>query len=322
MAGNEFVYAVARIRGKESALLTASFLEQLLVSGGEKESLRLLRERGWGEEGQDAGAMLRTERKRAWELIAELMGDRMELLNVLRYENDFHNLKAAIKDACSVRRTAGIYVDGGTLPAELMRSAAENRDFSALPGRMAAAGEEAMELLLKLGDGQLCDCALDRAALELILEAGRESGVKVLQDYAELRCAAGNIKIAARSARTGKDRGFMERSLAECASLNKKQLIDAAAAGIEAIGAYLRHTDYADAADELKKSAFAFERWCDNAVIRSIRPQLLNSFGPGPLAAYILARENEIRTVRIILSGQRNQAPEQALRERVRETYV
>lgn len=322
MEDNDFVYAVARIRSKEQDLLSASFMEQLLMAKDEGESLRLLNERGWGMDGQRAAEILRSEQAKTWDLMAELMGERIHILNVFRCENDFHNLKAAIKDACSEQKIEGIFVDGGTVPETLIRAAAENQDFSLLPHWMSGVGKAASELLLKTGDGQLCDCVLDRAALEQIREAGEASGEEMIRSYAELRCASGNIKIAVRSCRAGKDRAFMERALLECRSVSKARLLDAVEIGLEAICSYLEHTAYREAVEELKKSASAFERWCDNAVIQSIRPQLRNSFGPGPLAAFVLARENELKTVRIILSGQRNGLPEQVIRERVRETYV
>ena len=53
-----------------------------------------------------------------------------------------------------------------------------------------------------------------------------------------------------------------------------------------------------------------------------MRPEIHNPFGIGPLAAYLIARENEIKTVRIILSGKLNELPEESIRERVREMYV
>ena len=65
-----------------------------------------------------------------------------------------------------------------------------------------------------------------------------------------------------------------------------------------------------------------FERWCDNQVIEAMKPQKYNPFSVGPLVAYALARENEIKTVRIILSGKRTGMPEASIRERVREMYV
>ena len=80
--------------------------------------------------------------------------------------------------------------------------------------------------------------------------------------------------------------------------------------------------EYHEGAAEMKQSLSAFERWCDNLMIQRIRPQLYNAFGIGPLAAYILARESEIKSVRIVLSGKKNHLPDQSIRERVRETYV
>ena len=38
--------------------------------------------------------------------------------------------------------------------------------------------------------------------------------------------------------------------------------------------------------------------------------------------AYVIARENEIKTVRIILTGRQNDLPDDAIRERIREMYV
>jgi V/A-type H+-transporting ATPase subunit C len=114
----------------------------------------------------------------------------------------------------------------------------------------------------------------------------------------------------------------MERMIAPCDSLDTEKLIDAAAEGMNELLKYLESTKYSDAVSVLKESPSAFERWCDNLIIRSMRPEIHNPFGLGPLAAYILARENEIKTVRIVLSGKRNSLPDESVRERVREMYV
>ena len=91
---------------------------------------------------------------------------------------------------------------------------------------------------------------------------------------------------------------------------------------MDAIQEYLAGTEYAQGAQALADSPSAFERWCDNRIIETIRPQLYNSFTIGPLVAYVIARENEIKTVRIILSGKQNELPDESIRERVREMYV
>jgi V/A-type H+-transporting ATPase subunit C len=96
----------------------------------------------------------------------------------------------------------------------------------------------------------------------------------------------------------------------------------AALEGMDSIYQYLTTTVYADAVEALKESPSAFERWCDNLIIKHIRPQKYNPFTVSPLAAYILARENEIKTVRILLSGKRNDISDGSIRERLREMYV
>ncbi|HPU63224.1 MAG TPA: V-type ATPase subunit, partial [Mobilitalea sp.] len=122
--------------------------------------------------------------------------------------------------------------------------------------------------------------------------------------------------------KTGKDKDFLRRALAPCKSLDIEKLIESAAIGMEAIYDYLTRTVYSDAAPVLKESAQAFERWCDNRIIEYIKPQKYNPFTLSPLAAYLLARENEIKTVRILLSGKRNDIADNVIRERLRDIYV
>ena len=134
--------------------------------------------------------------------------------------------------------------------------------------------------------------------------------------------AVADIKIAVRSQKTAKSIEFMQRAMAECDSISVDQLSKAALSGMDAICDYLRGTAYVEGAEALAESASAFERWCDNRIIETISPQKYNAFTIGPIIAYVIARQNEIKTVRIILSGKQNDLPEESIRERVREMYV
>lgn len=322
MADKQYVYAVARIRSKELSLLSGAFLEQLTAAKSYDECMQLLSEKGWGDEGtKDAESLLAAERKKTWGLVSELVED-MSVFDVFLYANDYHNLKAAIKETGTGREYPGIYMDQGTVDVKVIRDAVANNDFQSLPEPMRAPGEEAYKALLHTQDGQLCDIIIDRAALEAVYRAGKSSGNEFLKLYAELTVAAADIKTAVRASRTGKDRAFLKQALAPCDSLDITRLSMAAMDGVEGVGTYLESTSYGDAVEELVRSPSAFERWCDNLMIRRIKPQQYSPFGLGPLAAYILARENEIKSVRIVLSGKLNHLPEESIRERVREMYV
>ena len=196
------------------------------------------------------------------------------------------------------------------------------KDWQALPAHMREAAKEASETFLHTSDGQLCDIIVDRAALAAIYECGKNASDAIIRDYAETTVAVADIKIAVRSQKTGKHLDFMRRAMAPCDSLNIERLSQAALGGAGAICEYLEGTRYAGGAQALKESPSAFERWCDNQLIETIKPQKYNPFTAGPLVAYVLAKENEIKTVRIILTARLNGLEEEQIRERIREMYV
>ncbi len=323
MAANTYAYAVTRIRVKENALLTAGDMQRLLAAPDAAAVLQILRDKGWdAAPSAEMQSILQTEKARTWSLMREVLGEDIHRLDVFLYADDYLNLKSAVKETRLQKEYDGIYTAGGSLPAELIRQAVEKKRFELLPDDMAAAAKEALEVYLRTGDGQLSDILLDRAALDSIYRAGQNSHSDFLRLYGEITVAGADLKIALRAQRTGKAKDFYERAIAECDSLDKKELIAAAMNGAEALAAYLERTCYAAGAESFRSSMAAFEKWCDDLLIEKIRPQKYQPFGIEPLAAYVLARESEMKSVRIILSGKLNQLPAESIKERIRETYA
>ena len=269
----------------------------------------------------DAEAVLKREEEKAWAVIRDVAPD-MSVFDVLSYPKLYHNLKAAVKEVCTGVKNPAMFYDDCPIPGEEMYQIIESREFSRLPGNMSRTAQEALDTLLHTGDGQLCDIIVDRAALEAIEEAGKKSGEPIMENYADTTVAIADIKIAVRSQKTGKSAEFMRSAMAECDSLSLDQLIRAALSGAEEIAQYLEGTSYAGGADALRESPSAFERWCDNRMIETLKSQKYETFSVGPLLGYLIARENEIKTVRIILTGKQNGFTDDAIRERIREMYV
>lgn len=323
MSKTQYTYAVARIRALEASLFSSSTIEQLLACKDEAACLRLLQEKGWGgtDTPQSADAILTKEREKIWENIRG-MGVDMDVFAVLSYPNVFHNLKAAVKAVYTGKENLPVFYKDGLIEKNEMLRALKDRDYGALPKMMREAAEEAMETLMHSGDGQLCDVIIDRACMDAMLAAGQSAKDSVIRDYAESTIAVTNIKIAVRAAKTGKSIEFMKRAMAPCREINIEKLMTAALGGMDAVIEYLEHHGYGEAALSLRDSLSAFERWCDNRIIQAMKPQKMNAFSVGPLVAYVIARENEIKTVRIILTCKQNGLPEEAIRERIREMYV
>ncbi len=319
-----YIYAVARIRALEMSLFSQTTIEQLMAVKSYKESLQFLTEHGWGDsetDTTDADAILNRETEKTWDVIKEMVDD-MSIFDVILIPDLFHNLKAAIKTVVEGEVSAEVFYNNVSVKGSDMIEIIKSKNFSELPESMQKCAEEAYECLVHTGDGQMCDVIIDRATLEAIRKAAEKADNPLLRAYAETTVAVADIKIAVRSEKTGKSMDFMKRAMAPCETINVDRLAKAALSGMEDIIRYLEETAYAGGAEALASGSSAFERWCDNQIIETIRPQKYNSFSVGPLAAYILARLNEIKTVRIILSGKLNGLEDSAIRERIREMYV
>lgn len=322
MADTTYTYAVAQIRALELNLLCAADIERLVTGKDQAQCLQLLAEKGWGNEAADTPeAMLQSERQKTWQTVRELFGENSAVLDVLSYPTLFHNLKAAVKQVCTSEPVAGIYNTDCAISGETMQQWIEKKTFDAFPECMRAAAQEAYETLLHTGDGQLCDVIIDHAALLAIRQAGQVATEPVLREYAETMVAIADVRIAARSMKTGKERAFLHRALVPCDAFVPEYLAAAALRGMQTFCDYLESNGYGEAGQALRESPAAFERWCDNHVMEAMEPQKRNPFTAGPLIAYLLGRENEIKTVRIILTGKRNGLPEAQIRERVRKMY-
>ena len=91
---------------------------------------------------------------------------------------------------------------------------------------------------------------------------------------------------------------------------------------MESLFEFLSHTGYAGAAEALRESPAAFEKWCDDRLTDALRGARTDIDGIAPLAAYWFAVQNEVRNVRIILSAKCSGMSDETVRGRVREQYV
>lgn len=326
MADTMYYYAVARIRVKELSLLSISALEQLLACKDYEECLRFLKEKGFGKLSteKEAEDIIEAEYQNAYEVFTELVKDE-NILRVFQIPYDFHNAKVAIKliyAESKNREEKQVFLDRGSLPFKEVLKIIREGKYVMLPPMLADCVKKTYEELLHTGDGQLCDVFLDAACLTALSRAGRESKVELLISYTEKKVAYANMTIAYRACRSKKTQEFYEMALVPCETLSKQELIVAAKKGEEELISYLQKTVYAEGARALKISYAAYELWCDDEIMKMLKGVKSFAYTVAPVVAYYLARETEIKMVKLILSGKRNSLPEQLIRERMRKLYV
>ena len=319
----EYTYAVARVRANEQTLLSAADIEQLITAGDYKVTMQKLSDAGWGEikDIYDYASYLENYFAKTWDFLVEIMSDIHEL-DLLLVKNDMQNLKAALKQIVSQHDAKDLYVQSTVYDTESILKAVEERRWNDLPDFMQEPAAEAYEVLTETANGQLADAIIDKATLERIKFLGVKSGSPVLAELAERMCATANIKTALRCANTGKSKDFVTRSLCDCDTISKDKLVETSLEGVESVLKYLEESAYKDAGAKFKESTSVFEKWCDDILMECVKEARYTAFGIDPIIAYYVARDAEIKTVRIILSAKINNLPADVIRERVRALYV
>ncbi len=322
MRDADYIYAVASIRAKEKTLLTDSDIQTMVGMKSESEVLSYLKERGWGENASEDSmeAVLSAEEETQMKLLTTLGVDKA-VIDVLFLQELYHNLKAAIKEICTGRDDSEAFYDHEVYDKNHMLSIIRDKSYEKLPEHMQKAAKDGMDLMLTTSDGQKLDILIDRACLDAIEEAAKTTKDKFLSEYAENKVAIADIKIAVRAADTKRPLRMIEEALAPNRSFDVKKLAAAAATNRDAVYSFLENTGYKGAVEMLKDSFSKFERWCDDYIMSTLMNQKSNIQSSGPIVAFYLAKQNEIRTARVIMTAKANGFSEEIISERVRKMY-
>lgn len=321
MRDTEYTFAVARIRSNESRLLTSQELNSVIAAPTYKEAVSRLNEKGYNITDTDYSPALSKRMKELWQVINEVLPDKSQFDSII-LKNDFANLKILEKAFILGKDTEGLYEYPSVYSPEELKECVFSRKNSLLPECLQHADRSAYRILSKTGFAQLADSVTDRASMEWSIKTAKNGDNTILLKIAEIETACADIKVLYRCILTGKAVSFMERAVAECSAFSKKDIIAAAAKGMEEFLEFLSHTEYKGAADAMKVSTTEFERWCDNKKISLLSETKTEVFGIAPIVAFYYAAQTEIRNIRIILSAKLNGLTEETIRARVRESYV
>lgn len=319
MNKTDYTYAVARIRANELLLLTKADFDTLINAPDKNSCLRLLADRKW--QISDGGNVdFEKETQKALELIRESVPD-FSLLEALVAENDFANIKAAIKARFSMAEIEKYLVEPCLCPFETIISAVNSGDFLALPDYLREAAEKAYNAITSNLGGQAAEMIIDKAKLETKLKMSEKAQSGLLTKIVLAESAKANIKIALRCAKTGKSREFLLDSLCSCPGLDNEKLADTCSDSAELAG-YVAATDYAFLAEGITKGFAQVERICDEYIVSAFSGFAWEIYGTDPITAYYYRKLNEIRNVRIIISAKENNLTADEIYARVRGINV
>ena len=158
--------------------------------------------------------------------------------------------------------------------------------------------------------------------LEAMQKDAEKFGGEFMQKYAELTTVAADIKTAYRCSIMKKQYPFIEKALCGTKELEREALARASTEGVESVFSALENSGYSDAAAMLKESPAKFEKWCDDIIVELAETSRMQAFGVEPLAAYFIAKEAEIKDIRILTVCKESGTDNETITERMRKLYV
>lgn len=327
----EYAYATARVRAVEIHLLDASRLDRLIEAPTVEDAVKQLAEARYGD-GQDLSrvdweTLLDGEPARVQAFLAGIMPD-PEVLDVFRIRTDYLNLKRLLKAVYQAQDLATIACAPGTVPvASLVRGITEQRE-AGLPPAMGKAMQKAMAAFGQHADPRDIDLVLDRACFADMADRVSVLDNEYLSGLIALLVDMANIRIAIRGRLAGEGREFFDKAVLTGGSIDAAKFRDVADKPVDVFLGSIRHTWFGEAAvagmdgHRQGKGISVLERLLEDRLMEYVRKARYIAMGVEAMIGHLLAREAEIRNVRIVLTGKVNGLPQAEVRERLRKAYV
>lgn len=324
-----FAQSIARIRFLETKMIDRSKLEALVEAKEFSDCVRMLQDSQYSEyvnmSSYEEGLRIALE-----DFYREMykISPIREVVDILTIRYDGHNIKSFIKGKLTGIDTSGIAIDAGKMPAESLKFMIKEENFRDMPKTLRMYVEKALESYKNTQDPQDIDITIDKGMYQYMLEVADSSGMEYLVKIIKVMIDTINIKSFIRIKVQDKGRDFLERAYIKGGSLDFDVFANNLTDSMENFANRIYHTDYfkwvKEGIGEYVKSGDLgrIEKYGDNYILDYLRKAKLISFGPEPLIAYMIAKENEIRALRIVLTGKKNGVHPDIIRERLRDVYV
>ena len=322
MKDTDYAFCVARIRANESNLLSAEFIKKLAEAENYEAAVNLLVTVGWIDSDAKDDDFIRVQSRNLWTLLSESVPDK-KVLDYLCVLNDYFNIKTAIKCVLSGENADKYYAEPSSLVLGSLCGSIDSRDYDTFKSEsMRAATKTAFETVCITNRGQDAEMILDVAALEALLEIYSKCKYRVFSEICAFIVDSSNIRTAIRCACNKKDAEFIAAALSDCCKIKKDKLISESADGVEALREYLSTSEYSKGAELYFTNSALYDNWCEKKVLEIATGSGFTAFGFDPVCAYFYRKNNEIKTVKLILNAKKSGIPTDLLKERVMVAYA
>jgi V/A-type H+-transporting ATPase subunit C len=319
-----YTFATAKTRALETQLLTRATLVDLANAPDFTSALDLLSSTEYAlpagtKEFAQVEEMLLQRRSELRKLFASLMQDE-ELVQLLKQRDDFANLRLALRRQLTEKPIGVDYSNHGSIPADEFQLIFEHEDYAPLPEYMQQAIEDAVLAYYADKNIREIDFSLDASQAYYKISMAHQLQSEFLESLFRIQVDILNIKTMLRLKFTESELrdvfvggGFIEID-------RFKHCLDV---GYEAIASLFFATPYYEVIDSgvsylmSHQSFLKLEANTERYISEFLKQTTQITAGPQPVIAYLLLKESEIRTVRLILTARKNNLQTQLILDRI-----
>jgi V/A-type H+-transporting ATPase subunit C len=268
---------------------------------------------------EDVETLLQEKRTSVRGLFAEWMLDET-VVTLFKSRDDFANLRLALRRVLTDRPVGSDYSADGNVAPDVLEQVFEEENYALFPEYLAEATEQA--ILAYYQDKKIppIDHAIDRFEAQYKITQARELGDVFLMNLFRLQIDLTNIRTVLRLKHIDAEQ---RNVLLPGGFLEADRLREAVDHGLDTLAALFFATPYhrivePGAAYLASDDSFLkVEQQCDEYLTGYLRSTAQITAGPQPIIAYLLLKEHEIRTVRLILTAKKNLLDTKLILDRV-----
>ncbi|MCK5565236.1 MAG: V-type ATPase subunit [Planctomycetes bacterium] len=322
----EYGFQTAMVRVLDSVMLTRAMMLDVANAESFESAVELLNGSDYALGSASPGLadienMLLEKRTETRELFAELMIDE-RITGLLRAREDFANMRLAVRRLVTERPIGLDYSNDGSVPAEEFEEIFETENYSRFPEYLQEAVEAAVLGYYQNKDIRQIDYAIDKYQAGFNIKSAAKIDSIFLDSLFRTRIDLNNIRTMLRLKMADRD----EKELfIDGGFVGIDRLVHGLDVGYEAMGALFYATPYHNVVDNgvnylnKNKSFLHLEKYCEQHLMGFLKTTNSIASGPQPVIAYFLAKENEIRIVRLLLSCKKNSMDAKTILDRLVE---
>ena len=322
------IFANAAVKSREENLFSNDRLMRMLEADTLQDAVKILIEAGYGggtvpEDPMDFETILSAEAVITDKFVMSVAPEGAGF-ECFRLQTDYHNMKALMKARYTGAGVEGMLRAGGLIDVDLLKEKLERENPDLNPYADAAVAEITKAAADGKPSPRKIDTAFDRAMFKDIAARLRaRSAPEELKEYFRVYADCLNLASFVRTLGIGGNFAFFEDVFMEGGSIPAEDFEKAFQEGVSSVTVLVKRTPLAPYADALAAGDVSgFEVARDDYLLGIFRRNKSEMFSVAPVMGYYLAKQNEIRVLRIALVCIKNGVDKQEIRKKLRELYA